>query len=103
MRKEKLITRTITVSTAQFMCLDTETANVEIATAELIGKVDNETALKMYKATVETDTFKVVSCQSVNYTEQLYGMTEKEFIKHAKILPPRSKTAETEEKESAEE
>lgn len=102
MRKEKLITRTITVSTAQFMCLDTETANVEIATAELIGKVDNETALKMYKATAETDTFKAVSCQSVNYTEQLYGMTEKEFIKHAKILPPRSKIAET-ENESAEE
>lgn len=102
MRKEKLITRTITVSTAEFMCLDTKTANVEIITAELIGKVDNETALKMYKATAETDTFKAVSCQSLKYTEQLYGMTEKEFIKHAKILPPRSKTTETEENESAE-
>ena len=102
MRKEKSITRTITVSTAEFMCLDTETANVEIVTAELIGKVDNETALKMYKATAETDTFKVVSCQSVNYTEQLYGMTEKEFIKHAKILSPR-KTAKTEETEDTEE
>lgn len=102
MRKEKLITRTITVSTAEFMCLDIETANVEIVTAELIGKVDNETALKMYKATAETDTFKAVSCQSVKYTEQLYAMTEKEFIKHAKILPPR-KTTETEENESTEE
>ena len=101
MKKEKLITRTITVSTAEFMCLDTETANVEIVTAELIGKVDKETALKIYKVSAETDTFKAVSCQSVNYTEQLYGMTEKEFIKHAKILPPRSKT--TEENESAEE
>lgn len=102
MRKEKLITRTITVSTAEFMCLDTETANVEIVTAELIGKVDKETAIKMYKATAETDTFKPVSCQSVSYNEQLYGMTEKEFIEHAKILPPR-KTAKTEENESTEE
>lgn len=101
MKKERLITRTITVTTAEFMCLDTETANVEIVTAELIGKVDKETALKMYKATAETDTFKAVSCQSVNYIEELYGMSEKEFIKHAKILPPR-KTAETEENESAE-
>ncbi len=101
MRKEKLITRTITVTTAEFMCLDTETANVEIVTAELIGKVDKETALKMYKVTAETDTFKAVSCQTVNYTEQLYGMGEREFIKYAKILPPRSKT--TEENESAEE
>lgn len=102
MRKEKLITRTITVTTAEIMCLDTETANVEIVTAELMGKVDKETALKMYKVTAETDTFKAVACQTVNYSEQLYGMTEKEFIKHAKILPPR-KTAETEENESAEE
>ena len=99
MRKEKLITRTITVTTAEFMCLDTETANVEIVTAELIGKVDKETALKMYKVTVETDTFKVVFCQSVNYTEQLYGMTEKEFIEHAKILPPRKATEKNESTE----
>ena len=102
MRKEKLITRTITVTTAEFMCVDVETANVEVVTAELTGKLDNETALKLYKASVETDVFKVVACQSIDYTEQLYGMTEKEFIKHAKILPPR-KTAETEEVEGTEE
>ena len=102
MKKEKLITRTITVTTAEFMCVDTETANVEVITAELTGKLDTETALKVYKSTVETDTFKVVACQSITYTEQLYGMTEKQFIEHAKILPPR-KTAETEETEVAEE
>lgn len=102
MRKEKLITRTITVTTAEFMCVDVETANVEVVTAELTGKLDNETALKMYKSTVESETFKVVACQSIDYTEQLYGMSEKEFIKHAKILPPR-KTAETEEIEGTEE
>ena len=50
MKKEKLITRTITVTTAEFMCVNVETANVEIVTAELIGKVDSETALKKYKA-----------------------------------------------------
>ena len=99
MRKEKLITRTITVTTAEFMCVNVETANVEVVTAELTGKIDSETALKKYKATAETATLKVVSCQSVNYNEQLYGMTEKEFIEHAKILPPRKAT---EENESAE-
>lgn len=102
MRKEKLITRTITVTTAEFMCVDVETANVEVITAELTGKLDNETALKLYKSSVETDIFKVVACQSIEYSEQLYGMTEKEFIKHAKVLPPR-KTAETEETEGTEE
>lgn len=102
MRKEKLITRTITVTTAEFMCLDTETANVEVITGQLTGKVDNATALKMYKAIAETETFKVVACQSISYTEQLYGMTEKEFIEHAKILPPR-KTVETDEVEGTEE
>lgn len=102
MRKEKLITRTITVTTAEFMCVDVETANVEVVTAELTGKLDNETALKLYKSSVETDVFKVVACQSIYYTEQLYGMTEKEFISHAKILPPR-KAMETEEAEGTEE
>lgn len=101
MRKEKLITRTITVTTAEFMCVNVETANAEIVTAELTGKIDAETALKKYKATAETEMNKVVSCQSISYNEQLYGMTEKEFIEHAKILPRRSKT--TEENESIEE
>lgn len=96
MRKEKLITRTITVTTAEFMCVDVVTANVEVITAELTGKLDTETALKAYKSTVETDVFKVVACQSVNYTEQLYGMTEKQFIEYAKVLPPRTKITETE-------
>lgn len=102
MRKEKLITRTITVTTAEFMCLDTETANVEVITTQLTGKLDNATALKLYKGIAETETFKVVACQSISYTEQLYGMTEREFIEHAKILPPR-KTPETDEAEGTEE
>ena len=97
MKKEKLITRPIAVTTAEFMCLDTETANVEVIAAQLTGKVNNATALKMYKAIAETETYKVVACQLISYTEQLYGMTEKEFIEHAKILPPRkSKAEETE-------
>lgn len=102
MRKEKLITRTIVVSNCKFMCVDVETANVEVIRAELTGKLDNETALKIYKSTVESETFKVVACQSIDYIEQLYGMSEKEFIKHAKILPPR-KIGETEETEGTEE
>ena len=102
MRKEKLITRTIVVSNCEFMTVDVETANVEIVTAELTGKISKDEALKQYKSTAETGTLKVVACQSINYTEQLYSMTEKEFIKHAKVLPPR-KTAETEEAEGTEE
>ena len=102
MRKEKLITRTIIVSTCEFMCVDVETANVKVVTVELTSRLDTETALKLYKSTAETDTFKVVACQSIDYTEHLYGMTENEFIAHAKILPLR-KATETEETEVAEE
>lgn len=102
MRKEKLITRTITISECEFMCVDVETANVEIVTAELTGKISKDEALKIYKSTVESDAFKVVNCQSIAYAEHLYGMTEKEFIKHAKVLPPR-KTSEIEETKGTEE
>ena len=102
MKKEKLITRTIVVSNCEFMTVDVETANVEIVTAELTGKISKDEALKQYKSTAETDTFKVVACQSIDYTENLYGMSENEFIAHAKILPPR-KATETEETEVVEE
>ena len=92
MSKEKLITRTITTTTAAFMCIDTETTKVDVIKVHLIGKLSNEGALKRYKELVETDTFKVVSCQSTEYEQHLFGMSEREFIEHAKVLPSRKKT-----------
>ena len=73
------------------MCIDTGTTKVDVIKVHLIGKLSNEGALKRYKELVETDTFKVVSCQSTEYEQNLFGMSEREFIEHAKVLPLRKK------------
>ena len=90
MRKEKLITRTITKTECEFMCLNVETAGVEIVKDTLIGNHDKKSALKAYKIIRENSTYKVVTCENCNPTTELYGMSETEFVGHAHRLPPRN-------------
>lgn len=93
MARERMVTRTVELSVAGVMTLDTTTAKVEIIAYEIGGGLTDEKAiLKAVKKLHETDTFKCVSVQSVTTKEILYGMSEIDFIKHAKVLPPRTKT-----------
>ena len=39
---------------------------------------------------VEADTVKAVHIVSTEQVETLYGMTEQDFMEHAKVLPPRN-------------
>lgn len=86
------VTRTITTTKANVMCLD-------IATGEPCNKVftaprtykNNEKLLKVLKEIEETDELKLVHIVDVTTEETLYGMTEAEFIKYATVLPPRAK------------
>ena len=85
------VTRTIKATHATLMCVDTETA--EVCNKEVIlprtyeGEKD---MLKAAKKVAETDTTKVVAVVAHTVTETLYGMTESDFIKYAKPMPPRS-------------
>jgi len=81
------------------MCLEVTTADVQVNWYELSGTYDtNEAVLKALRKVYETETFKVVAVQETKEKEVLYGMKEIDFIKLAKVLPPRgSKTEETEE------
>lgn len=97
MARVRMVTRTVVVTVAEVMCVDVTTAQVQINELELSGSFsDNETLLKAIKKLYEKDSFKCVAIQEVTEKEVLYGMEEIEFIKLAKVLPPRSKT-ETEE------
>ena len=97
MARVRMVTRTVIVTVAEVMCVDVTTAEVQIKKLELSGSfVDNDTLLKAIKKAYENDTFKCVAVQEVDEKEVLYGMEEIEFIKLAKVLPPRTKT-ETEE------
>lgn len=97
MARVRMVTRTVVVTVAEVMCVDVTTAEVKIANLELSGSfADNEALLKAIKKAYENDTYKCVAVQSTEEKEVLYGMEEIEFIKLAKVLPPRTKT-ETEE------
>ena len=93
MARERMVTRTVTLTVVDVMCLDVTNAQVQVETYELGGSfADFDSILKVVKKLYETDTFKCVAVQGANEKEVLYGMSEQEFITLAKILPPRSKT-----------
>ena len=95
MVRERMVTRTITTTTYKVMTVNTETCEVSITpytTSEVF--IDDGKALKHLRKTHETETLKLVKIDSIETTEQLYGMTEIDFIQYAKLLPPRG-TKET--------
>lgn len=95
MARERMVTRTITSKTYNVMCVDTETCEVSFTpftTSEDFS--DIEKALKFLRKKYENNTRKLVKIEHVETTEQLYGMSEVEFMQYAKLLPPRG-TKET--------
>ena len=95
MARERMVTRTVELTIAEVMTVDTTTAKVETIAYEIGGGLTEEKAiLKAVKKLHETDTFKCVSVVSVTIKEILYGMSEIDFIKNAKVLPPRTKIDE---------
>ena len=92
-----MVTRTITTTEVNVMCLNVQTGEPvnQVVTVNRTYK-NNEELLKKVKPLIETDTVKVVHIVGTNEIETLYGMTEQEFIQYAKVLPPRN-GAETEE------
>lgn len=95
MARERMVTRTVELTVAEVMTLNTATAEVATVTYKVGGTFkDTNAVLKAVKKLHETDTFKCVAVQSVSTEEVLYGMPEAEFIKLAKVLPPRSNKAD---------
>lgn len=90
MARERMVTRTISSTIYKVMTVNTETCEVQVlpyTTSEEF--LDDDKALKHLRKKHETDTVKLVKIESVETTEQLYGMTEIEFMQYAKLLPPR--------------
>ena len=96
------ITRTITTTKANVLCIDiTEQKPFEQEVVVPRTYKDEKALLKAVEAAVNTETVKAVHIKSTEIVETLYGMSEQEFIDHAKILPPRTK-AEAEADEAKE-
>ena len=90
MARQRMVTRTVNVTTCEVMGLTISQAAVSTIKVQLIGVyADKDTALKAIKKLYETDDYKPTAIISVSTEEILYGMPEEEFIKMATIMPPR--------------
>ena len=93
------VTRTIQTTRANVMCLDVQAGEScnHVVTVPRTYK-DDEALMKKVRPLIESETLKAVYIVDKEEIETLYGMTEQEFIEHAKVLPPRNETEkETEE------
>ena len=90
MAKARTVTRTVVYTDATVLALNTETAEPYNSTISLSGTFkDDKALLKACKKALESDTVSVAKVVDVQVREKLFGMTEQEFMSHAKELPPR--------------
>ena len=96
MARLPMVTRTITTTKVNVMCLDIMTGEpCNMVTVVPRTYKDDETLLKKVKEVIETETLKAVHVVDKEEIETLYGMSEQEFIEHARVMTPR-KVVETE-------
>ena len=84
----KMITRTIKSTDVTVMCVNTKTAEVFNRRATLVGTFkDDAAALKAYtkNITIPVDE-KIVRVVDAEQHEQLYGISEADFIAHAQPI-----------------
>lgn len=90
MARERMITRTVIATVYNVMAVDVSnnsvvTIEVRIASAESISKKHLDEAIR----NAMSAGYLFVQVISETKEETLYGMPEDEFIKYAKVLPPR--------------
>lgn len=90
MARIPMVTRTITSTIFEVMTVDITTGGVSITNFTLSGEYEiSDKTLKELKKDFETDNIKLVHIEKATSDTKLYGMTEHEFIEHARILPNR--------------
>lgn len=97
MARLPMVTRTITTTKVNVLCLDIEHAEPcnKVVTIPRTYK-DEETILKKVKPLLETESLKVVHVVDTETEETLYGMPEQKFLELAHPLLDRTgKTEET--------
>ena len=94
MARERMITRTIEGINAEIMGIDTTNNTVSNASYHFTGIFKNDDEILARAKADTVDTFIPVKVISTMKTEKLYGMSEADFMRYAKELPPRKVYAE---------
>ena len=98
MVRERMVTRTVVATKATLLCLNIETAEPFTSTVILSGTFNDEkSVMKAAEKIVNNEKVRAVHVAYAEKIETLYGMSEQDFIEHAKILPPRQKNEEAEQ------
>ena len=94
MARKPMVTRTITTTKANVLCMDIQSAEPfnKVITLPRTYK-DDKTLMKRVQEVVETENIKAVHIVDKEEVETLYGMTEQEFIEKAVVLDPETRKA----------
>lgn len=100
MARVPMVTRTVTTTTVNTMCVDTTKGEVCNRTTTLPRTYNDAKLLKKVKEQLETAELKVVQIVDKTENETLYGMSEQDFINSAKVLTDRNHLPVDEETEN---
>ena len=92
MARKRMVTRTITFTTAKATVYDIASGEIKTVEYKLSGKLSSDVALKII--TKEHEEVRPLKVTEVTVQEELYGMSEEKFIELADILPSRTKVSE---------
>lgn len=94
MARKPMVTRTITTTKANVLCMDIQSAEPfnKVITLPRTYK-DDKTLMKRVQEVVETDSIKAVHIVDKEEVETLYAMAEQEFIENAVVLDPETRKA----------
>lgn len=93
MARERMVTRTVCNGVFDVMAVNTTTKEVVNLTVKVpsYNAINEKQILAIINDTLPVDLVHVM--HTLNDVEEvLYGMTEVDFMKYAKVLPPRTKT-----------
>lgn len=94
MARTPMVTRTLISTRVNVLCLDVLTAEPTNQTFDIARTFkDEDKLMKALKAEYETDSLKLVHIVDTTTVEKLYGMTETEFMNHARELDPATRKA----------
>ena len=92
MARKRMVTRTITFTTAKATVYDIASDEIKTVEYKLSGELSSDVALKII--TKEHEDVRPLKVTEVTVNEELYGMSEEKFIELADILPARTKVSE---------
>ena len=94
MARERMVTRTVVTVETDVLVINVDTAETGTKKFVLTQNMvkDEKSMLNNAQTMLEKEcgeNWKAVSIKGIKEQETLYGMTEQDFLKYAKVLPPR--------------